>query len=257
MLNHQKSNLPDQSLRARWSIIEPGCEWIKERAFDWDRSHDGAQLVKRSRTRRVFSFKRQGEIYYVKRYRPRTFMRRLENTLVGCKGWREWRILNRCLQRGIRAPRPLAYGRSSNLLHLESYLLLGNVKGKSLHQALCENGEGRDLLRAGGKFARQLHDGGFFHADLKTQHLFLDGDGAGECDFTLIDLDGSRFPLLFLAERKGHNLAQLFKSLPPSLLDWTAAEAIYDGYCAAGPTPAVGRFFYRKATRFLKRQSPC
>jgi hypothetical protein len=146
---------------------------------------DVGVVVQRKPGREVRRVEAGGErpALYVKRIRVAGLRNRLEALLGRDPATREARELQRVAIAGVRAARPIAYGRVGRGLCL---IATEEVRGRELTSALAAAPprERRRLLRAAGELLGKLHGSKIFH-EVRGKDVIVADDGA----LTLIDRD--------------------------------------------------------------------
>ncbi len=169
----------------------------------------------------------------------RTFLRR-----VGAV--RAWRTLWALRARGISVEQPLAaFERRRCGLTFESVLVTKKVaEAENLYRFVEAQASSmtprsrRDLARALGRFARQLHAAGFASRDLKAANILVQAEKSGGVTLTLVDVEGverfSEVPEAIRARDLGR-LAADFVRMPG--VRATDFARVLDGYLAGCDVP--------------------
>jgi len=200
---------PGRESTERWEV-EPGARALVERARLLlqrdrhaapsrlkERPDRSAQLVKRSHVRTVWRVAHGESVYYVKSFTPTGLA--AWSALLGRpgKGWREYRQLRRLRARGVDCPRPVACGEERRLgrtgLHL---LITEELAGSVLLEEAAFDAElpaesRRRLAWGFGRWLRELHDAGVYHADFHGGNVAVTRTEEGY-RFALLDVDRVR-----------------------------------------------------------------
>ena len=149
--------------------------------------------------------------------------------------FREWRLLAKMADKGLRVPRPVAARYQRKGLFYTADLITVRVPNvRSLSTCLLDRAAGDDFWRALGSAIHEFHSNGVFHADMNAYNLQIDNSG----DLWMLDFDRGR--LLPAGQwqqktlRRLHRSLRKIKSANPSLHfnagDW---EMLLQGYFAA------------------------
>lgn len=204
-----------------------------------DGESEGAfDCVKSSHTRRVLTFEETtfGEAplrLFAKRNRSRNWRKGLGYRFRGSKARREWKIGWEILRRGIITGRPVVWAqRISGGLIRESYLITESIRADATlidHlKSLPDEKSRASLMPALAAFVHSLHDVGFYHDDLSSEHIWVARGDAPT--FGIIDLDQSVLGRSVSPSRRDNNLHQVLRSIPVGLLNRNSREAFLSAY---------------------------
>jgi 3-deoxy-D-manno-octulosonic acid kinase len=149
--------------------------------------------------------------------------------------FREWRMLAKMADSGLRVPRPVAARYTRRGLLYTADLITVRVPGvRSLSTCLLDRATGEAFWSGLGMAIHEFHSHGVFHADMNAYNLQIDSSGC----LWMLDFDRGRLLPPGLWQQK--NLSRLHRSLrkikarTPALhfneRDW---EMLLQGYFAA------------------------
>ena len=165
----------------------------------------------------------------VKEVLPRGPARIVADLVRGSAARRAFQAGHGLLARGIGAARPLAFAEERRLgLPVASWLLLESIDDPDA-LACCER-DPASVVEPLLDLLDRLHRRGAHHGDLKSTHVFLDGQGHAR----LIDLEGVRFRRRLDEDDRMEALAQLNASLP-DVLPSSLRRAAFARYAARHP----------------------
>jgi tRNA A-37 threonylcarbamoyl transferase component Bud32 len=206
------------------------------------------------------------EEWYLKRYLPRPWYRRLLSRLRPCAhdpAGAEYANSLALREAGIPAVRAVAFGRQRGALGVvRSYAILRGVGGKSLEKCLDQfldrhiNQTGRielfTLQLAG--LASRLHQAGFVHRDFYACHIFL-RETPGGLELRLIDLARVFRPKWRKFRWRVKDLAQLRYSMPDAWVKayWRRFLEEYLGAAAERKLPKYSLAVERKVAEMVAR----
>ncbi len=122
--------------------------------------------------------------------------------------FREWRLLARLSERGLRVPRPAAARYQRCGLVYTGDLITVRIPGaKSLSERIAETPRDERFWAAVGAAVRRFHAAGVYHADLNAYNVQLDEDGV----VWILDFDRGR--IRPPGPWQQHNLNRLHRSL--------------------------------------------
>jgi hypothetical protein len=231
-----------------------GYESFDLSAIPWDRlgsqSHDGIDLAKRSRTRRVvrMEFAPDGEAprgVYAKRVQVLDNRKRIGALLIPSKARHEWNAGYRLIEMGVATARPVVFAEEWRGPWLAASFLVTEelVGARSLREELArvDDRRGRrNLLAEFGCWLWSVHRRGFYHDDCSAEHVYVRTEKDAEKEtpaekessgrktaavseaFLFIDLDNCRFHRRAVPWwRRVKNLFQVLRSIPTELASRT------------------------------------
>ena len=149
--------------------------------------------------------------------------------------FREWRMLAKMADNGLRVPRPAAarYQRKG-LLYTADLITVRVPNVQSLSNRLLDRAGGEDFWQQLGAAIHEFHAQGVFHADMNASNLQIDSSG----HLWMLDFDRGRLlppgPWQQKTLSRLHRSLRKIKSASPALhfdpLDW---EMLLQGYFAA------------------------
>ncbi len=188
----------------------------------------GFELIKSTRSRCTIrmEFKQpDGQIrrLYVKRYRTWRFLRKIAYLFIPSKAMLEWRLGHDLVHRGIMSPPPLLVAEErAGLFIRNNFLITCGIEPYqsvySLIQTIHEHTERRRFIAALAHYIHRVHDAGFYHDDMSSEHIFAFIE-ENKTDFALIDLDNGRVFRKVSQRRRIKNLFQILRSLDERQLD--------------------------------------
>jgi 3-deoxy-D-manno-octulosonic acid kinase len=149
--------------------------------------------------------------------------------------FREWRMLAKMADSGLRVPRPVAARyRRKGLLYTADLITVRVPNVRALSTCLLDRAGGEDFWRALGAAIHEFHAHGVFHADMNAYNLQIDSSG----ELWMLDFDRGRLlpPGQWQQKtlRRLHRSLRKLKSATPALHfdagDW---EMLLQGYFAA------------------------
>lgn len=125
------------------------------------------------------------------------------------RAFREWRLLARVLEMGLRVPRPAAahYRRVATLFYTADLLTVREPGIRALSDRLIDGQADEDFWRGAGESIYRFHEAGVCHADLNAYNVQVDAADR----IVLLDFDRGR--LLPPGAWQQRNLARLYRSL--------------------------------------------
>jgi heptose I phosphotransferase len=150
-------------------------------------------VVRRFKNRSMGRFVRDGRAFYIKAHEPSGWWPIAEDLFhlrapqVGARP--EWRALQAAQERGIAAPRIVAFGEEGHTpASQRSFLITDEIAPTVSLETLALNGGAqavsplfkRRLIREVATIARTLHHGGMNHRDFYLCHFLLDGAAGSE-----------------------------------------------------------------------------
>ncbi len=172
-------------------------------------------IIKKSRSKLVLKTDAFTFPIYIKRYIPKSFLKRILGRFDIMKADREWKASSKLLKLGINTlpffAKVKVFNSKNNFL-ICSFLLSKEQKYESFYKLWQKASleEKKILLKKLVLYVRRLHSKGIYHPDLTVHHVGIINDEWG-----IVDIDGikiSKFPLF--PTRKMANLFQLSNSLP-------------------------------------------
>ena len=151
------------------------------------------------------------------------------------RSFREWRLLAKMADRGLRVPRPAAarYLRCGPF-YTADIITVRIPKVRPLSELLAARQPGADFWQALGAAVQGFHAAGVFHADMNAHNLQIDDDD----DLWMLDFDRGRLrhpgPWQQQTLRRLHRSLQKIRSRNPAL-NFTAGdwEQFLEGYFSA------------------------
>jgi hypothetical protein len=202
----------------KWLCNNSDLEKWYGKVIPFDAVPEGAEEIKRSRSRLVVRMPGpDGHPVYIKRYKIRTTVRQYASLLHHSKSRREISVHQAAEQQGIPvAPVVLGLDIRHNGILRESYLVQKEIPEAVAIQdwIISENFDPDMLIPKLARFLVDVQQKGFYHDDLRTDHILLRWKEKNHPEFFLIDLDNARLhngPLGF--EDIVNNLVQLNRSL--------------------------------------------
>lgn len=124
------------------------------------------------------------------------------------RSFREWRMLARMADRGLRVPRPAAarYCRRGPF-YTADIITVRIPRVRPLSELIATEKCGADFWRTLGAAVQGFHGGGVYHADMNAHNLQIDDDG----DLWMLDFDRGR--LRHPGPWQQRNLSRLHRSL--------------------------------------------
>lgn len=226
----------DTALRA---IYLPGFEDFDPIDFPWKEVEEKNplpskyELAKRSRSRLVLKFQRDGQTYFIKRIKARKFSSQISAAFLGSKAYREFQAALEFEKAGFKVPKPVfvAYGH----LNYWSYLVTEGLSEDlvSLDEYLRHHELTDDLIEKLAYYSALLHESKLYHNDFRSDHFFMketwSEDSLQEV-FTMIDLDGATFGKKPSDKQRIEAIDELFLSLMRVDLVKNQAELFCDSY---------------------------
>ncbi len=185
----------------------------------------------------------------VKQYRNRTRRDRLKRRLQGSKAEKSWRIANALLAAGIATPAPVMRIESATAAGPSLYVcryLPDVTEARYLFRAANAGEEAERFPEADfpafvevlGRFARRLHDAGFWHRDLSGGNLLLRFGADGRpAEIHLVDLNRTRMGRPLSVSERLRDLSRL------ALFNPEHQELLLRNYWGA-PAPGLRRGLY-------------
>lgn len=225
--------------RGEWSgWVVPGCQDLDPASLPWDiaartkRVPHPFLLAKHSRSRLVIAVPFNGETVYVKRAVARSLPRRISASLRGPKTLREWTVARDFLAAGVRVPEPVLYAAGPG--HVSFLATRGfPPEWRTVYAIVKLNGPDCGVLGRVGRYSRWLHDLPAFHADFRSDHLFVTGSEDG--DLALMDLDGASAGRPVSNSRRSEALAIFFASLLRFGMKRRHVRELVDAYEGTAP----------------------
>jgi tRNA A-37 threonylcarbamoyl transferase component Bud32 len=180
--------------RPRPALRRHGASWWLRSGHDpsraaeiieaaWKLHHAGAKTVKQTRQKSIYLLDLANEsrpTHVLKAFRY-TDWTRFSRRLRGSKAYRELRISEELLRRGVRTPDVVAAGEFYRGPGLEEcWLLSAFVEGAQDLAQLPELGSAqpaRELARSLGSFCRDLYEAGLLQGDLAPNNILRDPQG--------------------------------------------------------------------------------
>jgi 3-deoxy-D-manno-octulosonic acid kinase len=156
------------------------------------------------------------------------------------RAFREWRLLKRLVEMGLRVPRPAAarYRRVATFFYTADLLTVREPGIRALSDRLVGSPATEDFWRGTGEGIYRFHKAGVCHADLNAYNVQVD---AADRIF-LLDFDRGR--LLPPGAWQQGNLARLYRSLskvrklePRVAFSETNWRQLIEGYSSAARSP--------------------
>jgi hypothetical protein len=196
--------------------------WKEMRRAPEDFPDDHVAKVSSARTVVGSSFVLNGrsERLYLKRSLLRKLADRLLHPFRPSKEWREFQLAREFGSRGVWVPKPVFYGEAHQDDGVTAIFLATQalepcwIESKTFFKtARSFDKEWRSLAA----FTRRLHDLDLYHADYRSDHLYLDPSRVGVWEdlsaWALIDLDGSQTRRPVRRSERERALLQLIESL--------------------------------------------
>ncbi|MBN1902223.1 hypothetical protein JW926_12940 [Candidatus Sumerlaeota bacterium] len=190
-----------------------------------------------------FDFTTGGALYhiYAKRYRVRSFAKKLGYMFIPSKCIKEWRLGLSLLKNGIMTPIPLiaAEHRAGPFVKDNYLVTLGIEPFKSLKPLLknmTEKNAIGSILENLAHFMRRAHDVGFYHDDLSLNHIYSHQNPGEERQFALIDLDNGRLFRQIPERLVAMNLFQILRCMDESKLPGEELMRFLESYLQNPPS---------------------
>lgn len=143
--------------------------------------------------------------------------RYLGSSLENSRPYREWKLLGKCLELGLPAPRPAAIRLSRGMGFYQGDLLTHEIEEASPLSGLLKAAPlGEKRWRGVGEMIRKFHDHGILHSDLNAANILLRED-----EVFLIDFDKAQ------TREAGKWTDSNLERLERSLNKWLRLENIF------------------------------
>jgi heptose I phosphotransferase len=159
---------------------------------------------------------------------------------------------------GIETFRPLAWGcQDAWGTNQKSFLVMSQVRGDSLERWLSQRTfsstkedwrEKKQLVEGLARFAKRIHENGWFHRDFYLCHIFISEIG-GEFHFALVDLARMFRPRWRVERWQIKDLAQLDFSAPTEIFSRTSRLRFLKSYFGVNRLTSAQKTLVRKISR--------
>ena len=163
----------------------------------------------------TFFIQHQGRDFVLRHYQRGGFISKLSKDnyiwlgLWLSRPWREWKLLQKMLEKGLPVPTPVAMkAERKGLLYSADIMMHRIPNSRTLMQILMVDELAEGYWIAIGSVIRRFHEEGVYHADLNANNIML--DEGGRCFLIDFDRCGIRKPKL---KWQQENLARLKRSL--------------------------------------------
>lgn len=167
----------------------------------------------------TFFIQHQGRDFVLRHYMRGGLMTKISEDhyfwsgLSFTRPWREWKLLQKMLEKGLPVPTPVAVRAERKGLFYKADIMMHRIPhARTLMHILITEELSEGHWIAIGSVIRRFHENGVYHADLNANNILL--DEGGRC--YLIDFDRGQFKKPRLNWQK-ENLLRLKRSLNKSL----------------------------------------